>query len=80
VYIDDLGAVTHDPQCFAEFLPRSFQRQGIHGLYPDALVLTDTSVAGGRRAHSMDLHIDRPARSMPLAVDVYDRRAEPEFV
>ncbi len=79
-YVDDLGAVTHDPECFAEYLPRSFQRHGIHGLYPDTLVLTDTSVAGSSRAHYMDLHIHRPARSLPSAVDIYDRRVEPEFV
>ena len=65
--VDDLGAVTHDPECFAEYLPRSFQRHGICGLYPDTLVLTDTSVAGGRRAHYMDLHIHRPARSIAFS-------------
>lgn len=79
-YVDDLGAITHDPECFDAFLLRTFQRNGIHGLYPPSLVLTDTSVEGGRRAHYMDLDIHRPSPSMPLAVDIYDRRAEPEFV
>lgn len=28
----------------------------------------------------MDLHIHRPVRSLPLAVDIYDKRTEREFV
>lgn len=77
-YVDDLGAITHDPECFDAYLSREFQRYGIHGLYPPSLVLTDTSVSGGRRAHYMDLDIHRPGPSMPLAIDIYDRRSEPE--
>ena len=79
-YVDDLGVITYDPECFAACLSRAFQRHGIRGLYPEFLVLTDTSVYGGHRAHYMDLDIHRPTRSMPLATDIYDRRSEPEFI
>lgn len=79
-YVDDLGAITHAPESFAAYLSRAFQRHGIRGLHPEFLVLTDTSVDGGHSAHYMDLHMHRPISSMPLAIDIYDRRSEPDFI
>lgn len=79
-HVDNLGAITHDPECFIAYLSREFQGHGIRGLYPPSLVLTDTSVHGGRRAHYMDLGIHRLGPSMPLAIDIYIRRSEPEFL
>ena len=79
-YVDDLGAITHDLECFRACLSRAFRRHGIAGIYPEFLVLTDTSVDGGRSAHYMDVDIHRPTRGMPLATDIYDRRSEPEFI
>jgi hypothetical protein len=78
-YVDDLGAGTHDPEVFAARIPAA----GYSWFVTDTVVLTDTSCWRPPGAHSvgyMDLHIHRTARSMPLAADVYDRRAEPEFV
>ena len=78
-YVDDWGSVTFDSEFQRFWLSQAHVLHGLRGIYPASLVLADTSIAGGLRAHYMDIHIHRLWYRGPLLTDIYDRRQEPRF-
>jgi hypothetical protein len=56
-YIDDTGALTHNPTLFHDFLHNTAERYGMHGIYPHFLGFKVTSLPNRREMIMLNVHL-----------------------
>jgi hypothetical protein len=56
-YIDDTGALTHNPSLFHDFLYNTASRYGLHGIYPHFLGFKVTSLPNRKEMIMLNVHL-----------------------
>ena len=80
-FVDDLILISvTGPSTVERLLYVSQHFAGIHGIYPDCLVLVSSTVEGGRVLRALDVEV-LPANTVcgPLVTRLYDKRRQPCF-